>query len=461
MDHSTNPRVTPYARISDTDEERAPGIDRQLRIILPIIGLRGATALPERIDNNKSAFDPDVYRDDFEQWLKDFEANLTDGIIAYDLDRIFRQLTDLERVIRAYCAAAKRGRPTILWLQSGSLDLTTTDGQFMARVLVSSANKSSGDTARRTTDRYRDEALLGRTYSNYPAFGWDRNGKLNAHAELRRQAILDVALGITPTAIAERWRKAGVPTVRGKVWKSSAVRRVILAPRNAGFVVYLGEILIGEDEKPIKGDWEPLIDEEPWREACAVILGKEKPAGRRTKSLLSTIARCGRCGAGMVRIKRNNGRYSYACRSRDSGGCASVAINGNRLDEQIIGLAKAYLAGRRVQAKPEPFQGQARLDEVAGKIAELMAEYNAGNLSGSIVFPSIKKLEDEQRALQSAKAKHIGEIRRAMALEDAWPDDVEKQKAVLRQLFVGFVIQPSGRTGGYNPDRVEVIWRQD
>lgn len=459
---STYLRVSPYARISDTDEERAPGVDRQLRIVHPAIEQRGGKPTRDYVDNNKSAFDPGVYRDDFEQWLQDFEANRTDGIAAYDVDRVFRQPMDLERTIKAYVVAAKKGRPTVFWVKDGSFDLTSTDGQAMIRVLVTFSNKSSGDTARRTTDRYRDEALQGRTYTNYPAFGWNMDGTLNGHAPLRRQAIQDVAAGVRSlTGIAEQWRNAGILTVRGKQWRQSAVRRMVLAPRNAGFVVYQEQMLHDADGLPIKGTWEPLIDEETWRAACAAINGRAKRSPRRTKSLLSGIAVCGKCGYGMVRVNRGNGRYSYGCRSRDSGGCASVAINGNRLDEQIIGLVKAYLRGRKIEAKDDLFPGEARLEEVGSKIAELMAAYRTGDLPGSVVFPNIKELRSEQQELQAAKDQHTGKQHRAMTVEGMWPEgDLEKQRAICRELFEAIVIAPCGRTGLYEEDRVEPIWRE-
>lgn len=95
-------RVAPYARISDTDEERAPGLDRQLRTVLPLILNRDGVATHEYIDNDKSAYKPEVIRDEgFEPWLADFIAGKNDGLAGWDLDRIFRQLTDLASSIRA------------------------------------------------------------------------------------------------------------------------------------------------------------------------------------------------------------------------------------------------------------------------------------------------------------------------------------------------------------------------
>ena len=38
---------------------------------------------------------------------------------------------------------------------------------------------------------------------------------------------------------------------------------------------------------------------------------------------------------------------------------------------------------------------------MSGKIAELMELYRTGELSGTVVFPEVKKLEGEQRSLKS------------------------------------------------------------
>ncbi|QMU68908.1 recombinase family protein [Streptacidiphilus sp. P02-A3a] len=125
-------RVSPYGRISDTDKKRAPGINHQFRTVHPLIASRGGVATCDYFDNGKSAYKPEVIRDDgFEPWLQDFIDNQTDVIAGWDLDRIFRQPIDLERVIKAYCHAYfKEGRPkSILWLPSMTLDLTDADAR--------------------------------------------------------------------------------------------------------------------------------------------------------------------------------------------------------------------------------------------------------------------------------------------------------------------------------------------
>jgi len=97
-----------------------------------------------------------------------------------------------------------------------SLDLTDEDGQMVARMLVNIANHSSAKTVKRVTNFYRDEALKGNVFSNYPAFYRNADGSINEDkAAITHKAIADVFAGIRPTAIAEEWRTKGITTARG------------------------------------------------------------------------------------------------------------------------------------------------------------------------------------------------------------------------------------------------------
>ncbi|MGV9340602.1 recombinase family protein [Streptomyces sp. NPDC003688] len=462
--------VAPYARISDTDEERAPGLDRQLRTVLPLIETRGGTDTHEYIDNDKSAYKPEVIRDEgFEPWLQDFTAGKNDGIAGWDLDRIFRQPSDLERVIRAYCHAYfKEGRvKPVLWLPSMSIDLTDEDGQMVARMLVNIANHSSAKTVKRVTNFYRDEALKGNVFSNYPAFYRNKDGSINEdRATITYKAIADVFAGIRPTAIAEEWRSKGITTARGGRVTGETVRRILIAPGIAGLAVYKKEVLIDEEGQYIKRHDGGLIDVPTWEALCELL--KSKPGRRRpTRALLSRVLRCGRCGSKLVRAPKGDRYFTYNCQSKDAGGCAGLAISGPRLDQQITDLVLAYLDQPIEAPEPESAPDTGRLDEVTAKIAELMAAYRAGEMSGSIVFPSIKELEGEQKKLRSQVAQHVRKAKQVTSAAEEWPTlPLDRKQAILDELFEAIVIAPAegvrekGRQTTYNEKRVTVVWRQ-
>lgn len=435
-----------------------------MRTVHPLISLREAVFARDYIDNDKSAFKPEVFRDAFEAWLQDFIDDKNDGIAGWDLDRIFRQNTDLERVIKAYCDAYfKRKRPKpVLWLSSMTLDLTDPDGQTVARMLVAVANQSSAKTVKRVTDFYRDEALKGNIFSNYPAFYRNKDGSINAErAAITLKAIEDVFGGVRPTAVADGWRTKGITTARGGHANGETVRRILIAGI-AGLAVYRKELLIGEDGMPIKRVDGGLIDETTWRALCKML--ETKPGRRRkpTKALLSKFLRCGLCGSRMVRNRRSDSYFMYGCQSVDAGGCAKVAISGPRLDKQITALVLAYLSQSIDAVEEKPFEDQARLDEVTAKISELISAYRTGVMSGSIVFPSIKQLEDEQRDLQAQAAKHVRMKRKVTTAADEWDHiGLERQQAIISEVFDVNVVMPASnpKRGVYEAERAKPVWR--
>ena len=156
-------------------------------------------------------------------------------------------------------------------------------------------------------------------------------------------------------------------------------------------------------------------------------------------------------------IARKKGTFFYLCRSTDSGGCAGVGISGPRLEAQIKALLFAYL-NKEIEAPQPVWEGQVRLEEVNTKIAELMEQYRTG-LSGSIVFPMIRRLEDERNDLQTEQASFNKiKARKQIKLTGEWDDlDLYAKREVIQSVIEAVVIRPTGRTGLYDPSRVDVI----
>ncbi|MFF4865122.1 recombinase family protein [Streptomyces sp. NPDC001231] len=91
-----------------------------------------------------------VIRPAFEGALEDLKRGTTpdgqrlDGLIVYDIDRLTRDNRHLEDAIEV----VENFRRPIIDI-TGTLDLLTDNGRTVARLLVTVANKSSADTARR------------------------------------------------------------------------------------------------------------------------------------------------------------------------------------------------------------------------------------------------------------------------------------------------------------------------
>jgi site-specific DNA recombinase len=452
-------RVGDYSRISYGDlENDGLGIARQQQDNASLIRLRGWSLANRYVDQDVSAYQPGVERPAFEQMLRDLTAGTIQGIVVWDLDRLCRKPSDLERVISIY----ERFPELVFATVQGDLQLGTSDGRTLARVMVAFANKSSSDTARRVAREKLQRAMAGDSTSNYRPFGWNTDGTLNKkEAQLIRECVASIFSGIGLPTVAARWNRQGIPTVRGKEWHSYTLRRVLGAPRMAGFVVYRGEVLRDEANKPIKGNWTPMMEEAEWQALQLVINPRAGiPRTRAKRYMMSGIARCGLCGMRMVGGTPPGKPYRYMCQSPDSGGCAKVSINGPKLDEQIEKLVLGYTKGRVVEAPEAVWEGQERLEQVGRQIAELMDNYRSGGLSGALAFPAIKALEDEQSALQAQRGKQVRAQKKATPIKGEWPDwDLDDRRAFITSILEAVIINPAVKRGlPYDPARVVPVW---
>ena len=152
--------VAVYVRISDDEEETRDGVTRQQEDCAALASIRRWIIGDVYEDNRSAAYRPEVVRDRFERMLTDLESGAVRGVVVYNLDRLVRQPTDLERLIRIY----EKHRGILEFVSAslqGDIDLSSDDGITMARVMVAFANKSSRDTARRVLVSHSAPACEG------------------------------------------------------------------------------------------------------------------------------------------------------------------------------------------------------------------------------------------------------------------------------------------------------------
>jgi site-specific DNA recombinase len=98
---------------------------------------------------------------------------------------------------------------------TGEIDLRTSNGRAMARVLVAMANKSSEDSSRRIARARLQEAQQGRTRSFRISrrFGYTREGQIaGAEAELIRAGARRILAGQSGRA----WSSFSLTRVSGR-----------------------------------------------------------------------------------------------------------------------------------------------------------------------------------------------------------------------------------------------------
>ncbi|GAA3239674.1 hypothetical protein GCM10020256_60980 [Streptomyces thermocoprophilus] len=236
---------------------------------------------------------------------------------------MYRQPRDLERVIDIYETSKI---PLVFRTMSGqNFDLTTPDGRFSARLFVNIANKSSEDTRRRVVRANVARAKKGKAHTTIPVFGWreDDPSKLDPKtAPLRRKAVERHLAGDRIATIMKWLNDEGaVNTTTGRAFTWGGTKAMIYAPRNWGIRTYNEEIIYDDDQNIVMGDWEPLFESLSGWFQLQSIKGRDSQSKTKESNvsyLLTAIARCGRCGAGLKghpkwkKGERTPG-YNYNC----------------------------------------------------------------------------------------------------------------------------------------------------
>jgi len=465
-----------------------------------------------RLPNGRSVWR--VYRPEFRRMLADYEDGKIDGIIFYDIDRLARQPRDLEDLIDLV-EYYKRPVETV----TGNIDLRTSNGRAMARVLVAMANKSSEDTARRVARARLQVAQEGngsRFTGSRRRFGYREDGSLiEAEAALIRDAAKRFMAGESWNGIAKYFRASGIRPVYANIWSMTSIRQVLLSPSVAGIAVYNGSLreenktgrpknLYSDPEavalkdaggRYVMGNWKPVLSVDEWKALVAESEARRKgqtfSARGTRKYLLTGLLRCGRihdngvvCNRSMAGFKYKNKAgtvsYGYRCPDKIKGGCGGLQRSMPKLDKLIEDLLFAHLA----ENAPDSMQESDRADETdpdAVQLAEtqesirkLRMGYAAvpRTVSDDTMFSVLPQLEATERDLKAKlrkKAKvRMGRVSLAKTPEEVrreWDeaDDNLVRRAILSRYLKAVIIRKTDRRGPADLDysAIEPVWRED
>lgn len=471
-----------YKRISDDPHDLRAGIERQDEDIRSeVVRLGGdVESLAWYAENDTSAYKKkrvrvtDPLGNEYDAWrvirpvwhkaLHDLRTKAITTLVVWDLDRLARDPRDLEDAIEAVTHYGVR----IVSATASTIDLATENGQMQARMMVLMANKSSADTARRVKRWHASVAKSGRPVGGRRPFGFaaDRMTHEPREAALIRQAAQDLIDGVSLHEIARRWQSDEVPTVLGGPWRHTSVRQIFRNPRLAGWRTYKGEVMTDESGAPLRGTWEPILDEDTFARLRALIgPSGDGPIARRgaRQQLLSGIARCGRCNGKMYVLSTKSGRFNYACRGRTDMPHV-VSIVGSGLDEVVTAAVLRRLQTVDLARPVSTFDGDAELVGVRTRITELMNAFSAGTLSGSIVFPQVERLEAERNRLSAERDRFLAETAGPEVrplTRDEWDAlDLPRRRAIVERNLSAVMVRPATKgKSGFDIGRVEPVWR--
>ena len=362
-----------YARISQDRTGEALGVGRQVEDCRAEAHRRGWPVAEVYVDDDLSAYSGKA-RPQYRRMLADITDGHVDAVIVWHLDRLHRQPRELEEFVDV-CAAAKLKNLATL---HGEVDLGTGDGMLLARIMAAVAANESDAKSRRVQRTMLQRAEQGQPHggSSRP-FGYESDKVTVRESEAR--VIRDLAerllAGESLSSLARWLNDAEIATSTGKGWRPGGVRSLLGSPRISGQRTHRGEI-IGH------AAWPAIITPEQ-TDAIRELLADPSRRTNRTarRYVLSSMVRCGRCGAGML-AHPSNGVRRYVCKSGAGMlGCGKVTIDGARLEELISeGVlyrldtpeAAAALSGARQTDEAtwtlaeQVTREQAQLDELAG-----------------------------------------------------------------------------------------------
>uniref|UniRef100_UPI003F989402 recombinase family protein n=1 Tax=Mycobacterium sp. TaxID=1785 RepID=UPI003F989402 len=131
-------RAAIYTRISKDISGEMLGVQRQLDDCQALADRQDWTVTHRFDDNDLSAFNG-KRRPGFEELLAAMNRGDIDVLVCWHIDRLYRSIKDLVRLIDA----AKAHNVMIRTVQAGDLDLSTSAGRMLATILGSVAQQES------------------------------------------------------------------------------------------------------------------------------------------------------------------------------------------------------------------------------------------------------------------------------------------------------------------------------
>ncbi|MFF3060155.1 recombinase family protein [Streptomyces sp. NPDC057909] len=266
------------------------------------------------------------------------------------------------------------------------------------------------------------------------------------------------------------WMTANAgPTVSGRAWSTTTLRRRLRNPAVAG-------LRENADGELVKGPAEPLIDRETFDALQELFTRNERGQGDKPKHvhyLSGGIATCALCQGPLVSRSTANGGRGYVCEAE---GCGKVRISAEPLDEYIGERVLAHLKDKarlkwlvaiRDQFAAEAKRAAVFLEQLAAHKAELARAYGAKDLT-------LAEFKAAKAALEGKRTEAMSKVRRGKALDELpelTPEGLEEwwhatagreQRRALVQLVVaGVRVGPATVRGSrrFDEARFDIEWR--
>jgi len=457
------PRIAyTYLRISSDRDGDELGVERQRASLRDLIERQGWVHGREFCDNDQSAF-RGKRREGYEGLLSAVRAGECDVLVTTEMSRFTRHPRELEDLVDLIEATGVQ----VAAQRAGHIDLSTSGGRVMARILGAMARMESEQMGERIRSKMAANAKAGKPSGGPRPFGYDRvNGKLvlnKAEAKLIRgwaDAIL--VDGATVSSIVTDLNAKAVPTVRGGIWTGPTINQILLSPRVIG--------MTGSGGEPVaEGDWPKILDRKEWEQIRGVLQSRRRGPQPRA-SLLANMIVCGDCGTKMAGASRGAKPRQYVC-PKGRRGCGKLSIMAGPVDDYVVGLVLGAASTANlsmVRAERHVKDSQRFVAEVAEDeqlLSDLAADLGARRLTRGEWISARAEIEARltrnRAALQAVGAGDRLPADLVRVDAEKWETLAFEEKRAIIGLFIDRVtVMRSGRTGRtFSPQRLRVSWK--
>lgn len=462
----TGRRAGVYLRISDDREGTGLGVGRQDEDCTAHCDRLGWTIVDRYTDNDISAYSGKK-RPAYERLLDDLKNGRIDAVVAWHPDRLHRSPKELEHFIDIIETTGA----SVATVTAGTYDLATPSGRMIARTLGVHARYESEHKSERIRRKHLQIAEEGRRHGGgYRQFGYldDRTTVHPAEADLVRQAARRIFAGETVRGVCASWNAEGIPTVQGKPWTQTSLKRILTAPSIAGLREHQGVL------RPAV--WPAIVDERTWRRLRVLLLDPDRRKNLASRRyLLTGLLTCGRCRATMVARPRADKRRAYVCASGPGfSGCGRMGALAEPLEEAVVARLIAGVDSPRVAAavarRNETVGDDELLDQLAADEAALEAlarDHYVDRIVGKGQFLAASqelnaRIDATRRRLVHLHTSAAGDewVGQGGLLRERWPSmTLDQQRAVLRAFVDSVTIGPAVK-GLNHFDRDRILRRR-
>lgn len=465
------------------------GIDRQEADCRALANRLGLTVTEVFCDNDISAYSS-KRRPGYDQLLEAIVAGQVDAVVVWHTDRLYRRVSTLMDYISV---CQPRGVRTYA-VMAGEIALDTPAGEATAVTIAAWSQYESAMKGKRQKSANAQRAQQGRHSSTGRVFGYEPDGITLRRVEADAiadayQAVID---GIPLAGICRQWNNAGLRTTRKqRTWDGTLLSQLLRNPRYAGFKTYSPrgdgdkkrrghQILYSADGTPIRGQWQPIVDDDTWNAAQAVLTDPTRRWDHPAQQLLTGIALCGVCGkvmhSGGTRRTSNGSQRRIRC----SGSAGHPYREAAPIEELVTRVVLEYLKRTDIAEQLTDDRGRtAAAATIRQQLADIQVRSDAlvALLADGEITP--QQCRDGQARLRARRSALEAELplpanqslRKLIASESpehTWAQLSDDERRVVIDALLTIEILPSGtKEATYldwqrrilNPASVRLTWK--